>query len=67
MCLVDLEAYKSGTQLFKTHLGSYDTDVKVSKNVVMFKGQHHLTSSTLNHANLKSLFMNKLIANIKER
>ena len=66
LCLADLNAYLTGTQRFKTHIELFEQDVKKVGDQYEYKG-HHLQSSTMNFASLKSKFVNSLIANLKAR
>ncbi|XP_062579301.1 uncharacterized protein LOC134241257, partial [Saccostrea cucullata] len=66
LCLFDLESYKSGDMIFKTHLAEeIDTMEKVGDHYE-YHG-HKLTVDKTNYSALKSVFLNKLIQNIRDR
>lgn len=67
LCLAELEAYKTDTQLHETYLQQYGTDVKEVDSQFEYKGQHFLKSTNLNCAGVKAQFLSKLIFNINER
>lgn len=68
-CLTDLDAYKNGTQLFKTHLQQYSEHVTADdtgRHVFMNTG-HILVGTPTNLPGVKSAFINALISNIRSR
>ena len=64
LCVADLDAYKMGTQLFKTHTEELD-DLKVDGHYE-YNG-HKLKDDNTNYSALKSRFVNGLIQNIRDR
>lgn len=66
LCLSDLESYKSGDMVFRSHLAEeFDTMEKAGDHYE-YHG-HRLTVDNTNYSALKSVFLNKLIQNIRDR
>ncbi|KAK3747890.1 hypothetical protein QZH41_001354 [Actinostola sp. cb2023] len=67
-CLADLNAYRNGKQMFKTHIEEYGKDISTVDNHLEFKG--HIVASKLTDTSaivLKNEFLDHLIVNIQDR
>jgi hypothetical protein len=69
LCIADLEAYKNEVVLHRTYVEEYYNDVVVNEEdgYYYYKKEHRLQKTNTNLKALRSLFVNKLIENIRSR